>query len=364
MSEPRFGIGARHDGHARFARWSTLVAMLALVAGACASPATSASPAASAAPAPSMPAASEAAPSESAASGAGVRIGYISGGDSDPFVLLVTNGIRAAATKAGVELSECDSDFAAEKALACARTLESQQLASMINWQFYPDSAAEICEAYGNLPTVAIDTPERPCQKTFVGANNREAGLISGKGLGDFAKSKFDCVYDAYISLDFPVIAEINAARAGGSKEGFEGVCGAVPKDKYFSVDTFQGSPDQNENSRRQVTDILTTLPDAKTILVIAPNSDGSALAALAAADVAGRKEQMWVVSHGADPSVRDTIRNEPQWVGSVAYFPERYGDLVIPLAISLANGDTVPEQSLVTHIFIDKTNIDEFYPE
>jgi ribose transport system substrate-binding protein len=304
------------------------------------------------------------APSASAPSGEGLRIGYISGGDSDPFVLLVTNGVRDEAKAAGVVLSECDSNFAAETALACARTLSANNLQSMVNWQFFPDSAAEICEAYGNLPTVAIDTPEKPCQKSFVGADNRQAGLIAGKGLGDFAQSKFTCQYDAYISLDFPTIAEINAARAGGSKEGFEGVCGPIPADKYFSVDTFQGGPDQNENSRRQVTDILTTLPDAKTILVISPNSDGAGQAALGAADVAGRKDQMWVVSHGGDPTVRDTIRNEPQWVGSVAYFPETYGKLILPLAIALAKGETVPEQSLVTHKFINKDNIDQFYPE
>jgi ribose transport system substrate-binding protein len=360
VSHPRFGIDARR----RLAVWPTLFAVMALIAVACSGPTSSASPATSAAPTTSA-AASEAPVSEAPSAPAEtVRVGYISGGDSDPFVLLVTNSIRDAAKAAGVELSECDSDFAAEKALACARTLESQQLQSMVNWQFYPDSSAAICEAYGNLPTVAIDTPEEPCQKTFVGANNREAGLIAGKGLGDFAQSKFKCAYDAYISLDFPTIAEINAARAGGSREGFEGVCGPVPADKYFSVDTFQGGPDQNENSRRQVTDIMTTLPDAKTILVISPNSDGAGLAALAAADVAGRKDQIWIVTHGADPSVRDVIRDEPQWVGSVAYFPESYGKLVIPLAISLAKGETVPEQSLVTHLFIDRTNIDQFYPK
>jgi len=294
VSHPHSGIDARR----RLAVWPTLLVVMVLIAVACSSPTSSASPATTAAPAPSS-AASEAPPSEapSAPSGEGLRIGYISGGDSDPFVLLVTNGIRDEAKAAGVVLSECDSNFAAETALACARTLSANQLTSMINWQFYPDSAAEICDAYGNLPTVAIDTPEKPCQKTFVGADNRQAGLIAGKGLGDFAQTKFACKYDAYISLDFPTIAEINAARAGGSKEGFEGVCGPVPADKYFSVDTFQGGPDQNENSRRQVTDILTTLPDAKTILVISPNSDGAGQAALGAADVAGRKDQMWVVS-------------------------------------------------------------------
>jgi ribose transport system substrate-binding protein len=355
VSHPRLGMDARR----RFATWPTLLAVMALIVATSAPSAAPATPAASSA-ASEAPASAAA----SAVSGEGLRIGYISGGDSDPFVLLVTNGVRDAAKAAGVELSECDSNFAADTALACARTLSANNLQSMINWQFFPDSSPEICEAYGNLPTVAIDTPEKPCQKSFVGADNRQAGLIAGKGLGDFAQSKFACEYDAYISLDFPTIAEINAARAGGSKEGFEGVCGPVPAEKYFSVDTFQGGPDQNENSRRQVTDILTTLPDAKTILVISPNSDGAGQAALGAADVAGRKDQMWVVSHGGDPTVRDTIRNEPQWVGSVAYFPESYGKLIMPLAIGMAKGETVPEQSLVTHEFINKDNIDQYYPE
>lgn len=294
---------------------------------------------------------------------ASLRIGYISGGDSDPFVLLVTEGIRAEAAKAGVELSECDSAFEAEKALTCARSLAAQELQAMINWQFFPDSSAAVCEAYGGLPTVAIDTPEEPCQKTFMGANNRQAGLVAGKGLGDFASSKFDCKYDAYISLDFPTIADINEARAGGSVEGFEGVCGTIPTDKYYSVDTFAGGPDQPENSRRQVTDILTTLPNAKTILIISPAGDGMGSAALAAAEVAGRTGDVWIATHGADPSVRDAIRSEPQWVGSVAYFPERYGALVMPLAIALAKGETVKEATLVEHLFIDAANIDDFYP-
>ena len=332
-----------------------LLAVLAVVAVACTSQAATSAPTT----APTAAATATAAPSATP-----VRVGYISGGDSDPFVLLVTNGIRSEAKKANVVLSECDSQFDADIALNCARTLSANNLASMINWQFFPDSAPAICEAYGNLPTVAIDTPEKPCQKVFVGANNREAGLIAGKGLGDFAKTKFSCAYDAYISLDFPVIADVNAARAGGSKEGFEGVCGAVPAEKYFSVDTFAGGPDQNENSRRQVTDILTRLPAAKTILIISPNSDGAALAALAAADVAGRKDQVWIVAHGADPSSLDPIRNEPQWIGDVAYFPEKYGELIVPLAVSLAKGESVPEQSLITHILINKANIDQYYPK
>jgi ribose transport system substrate-binding protein len=292
-----------------------------------------------------------------------VRIGYISGGDADPFVLLVTEGIRAAADDAGVELHECDAAFLDENALTCARNLAAVNAQAMINWQFNPALSPSVCEAYGNLPTVAIDTPEEPCQATFVGADNREAGLIGGTAMGEFAQERFDCQYDAYISLDFPTIPDINEARAGGAKEGFEAVCGAIPAEKYFSVDTFAGGPDQAENSRRQVADILTTIPDAETILLISPAGDAHPIAALGAADVAGRKDQMWVVALGADPSSLDFIRSDPQWVGDVGFFPERYGELIMPLAIALAKGEEVPPEVLVTHEFIDASNIDEYYP-
>ena len=158
------------------------------------------------------------------------RIGYISGGDSDPFVLLVTEGIREAARRPA---SSCPSAIATSRprrrSPARARS-PSQQLQSMINWQFYPDSSAGDLRglrqpadrrhrhARGTLPGDV-----RRCQQPRGRADRRQG---SGRLR---AGASSDAQYDAYISLDFPTIAEINAARAGGSKEGFENVCGADP---------------------------------------------------------------------------------------------------------------------------------------
>ena len=366
----------RHSSRSRaLSLFVVMLGVMALVAGACAAdegedvappPAPAAEPAAPDSP----PAAEEAAPAEPAEAPAPgeagddvIRLGYISGGDSDPFVLIVTESIRVEAAKAGVELAECDSNFSAEEALECARTLAVQDLDSMINWQFYPDSAPEICEAYGNLPTVALDTDEKPCQRVWIGANNHFAGVVSGRGLGNFAQATFDCNYDAYVSLDIPSIPAVNTPRAGGSKDGFEEVCGPVPDDKYFSIDTLSGGGDQPENTRRQFTDLLTTLPTAEVILVISPSGDSMPGAALAAAEVAGREGHVWVVGHGADGSILDEIRNNPYWVGDVAYFPESYGSIAVPAAIALAKGEPVDEEILIDHVFIDKTNIDDYYP-
>ena len=49
--------------------------------------------------------------------------------------------------------------------------------------------------------------------------------------------------------------------------------------------------------------------------------------------------------------------------IGSVAYFPDRYGDYLIPLAIKLAAGEEVPKQVLIDHLWIDRANIEQYYP-
>lgn len=293
-----------------------------------------------------------------------VRIGYISGGDSDAFVFQVTENITEVAEEQGAELFACDADFTAEKALECARNLSAQDLDVMINWQFIADASEAVCEAYGNLPTVTMDVPEEPCGVVFVGADNHQAGIIAGTGLGEFAQSEFSCEYDLYVSIELPGQPDINDARAGGTTEGFEDVCGDIPEDKFVQIDKQQGGADNQENIRRTFTDVLTANPGAEVILVAAPFGDRDGVTALAASDTAGRGENVWVIAHGADESGRDSIRNDPRFLGSVAYFPERYGTLAVPAAIALARGEEVSDTILMTHELITAQNIDEFYPE
>ena len=295
--------------------------------------------------------------------GEGVRIGYISGGDADAFVFQVTTNIEEVAAEEGAELFSCDANFTAEEALACARNLSAQNLDVMINWQFIADASEAVCEAYGNLPTVTMDVPEEPCGVTFVGADNFNAGLIAGTGIGEFAESEFGCEYDLYVSIELPGQPDINDQRAGGTTQGFEAICGAVPGDKFIQIDKVQGGADSPENIRRIFTDVLTANPDATVVLIAAPFGDVDGVTALAAADTAGRGENVWVVAHGADAAGQDSIRNDPRWLGSVAYFPELYGTLAVPAAIALANGEDVPENILVTHELITADNIDEYYP-
>jgi len=292
-----------------------------------------------------------------AGAGAGLKIGYISLGDSIPFVKLVSDDIRAEVEAAGAEFFFCDSQLDAAKALACAQTFDTQGVDGIINFQVDAAAAASICEAGPDVPVVAIDIEQRPCQDVFVGADNKTAGMIAGVELGNYFSENFDCEYDAFVSLEQPAAGQVNTDRTGGAVEGFESVCGAIPADKNRSVDA-GGTID---GGLATFGDTLTALTGASRIAVVSLNDD-MLLGAFAAAEAQGRADQVYGVAQGADPSSFDDLQNNPNWIGDTAYFPERYGSLAVPSIIALIKGEDVPENVFTEHVFINADNFSEFY--
>ena len=49
--------------------------------------------------------------------------------------------------------------------------------------------------------------------------------------------------------------------------------------------------------------------------------------------------------------------------IGTVAYFPERYGDAIIPLALGMLQKKSVPFTVFVKHQLITPRNVDLIYP-
>ena len=340
-----------------FARWSTVFAVIALVAVACTNPSNSAAPA-SVAPASEAPA-SVAPASEAPASAAAekFKIGYISLGDSVPFVKLVSDGIKEAATAAGQDLLFCDSEIDAAKALACAQNLKVQGAQGVLNFQVFQDSSPEVCAAYGGVPTIAIDIIQPPCQIAFMGANNHEAGRLGGAKLGEYAKANWNCDITAYVSLESTAAGAANTDRMGGWRDGFKEFC-PIPKDKEHILD----GADRTDPALEQMTNLLGALP-GKKIVVVAINEDGI-LGAIGAANTLGRQKDLWYGGQGTDPSIWKDIACNPNYIASVAYFPERYGTLLIPNMVKALQGETIPKNIFTEHIVVNKDNIRDVYPE
>jgi ribose transport system substrate-binding protein len=288
-----------------------------------------------------------------------MRIGYISLGDSLPFVKLVSDSIAAQAEVAGAELIFCDSKVLDSEALACAQQMAVQGAQGVLNFQAFAEISGEICNAYNNVPTIAIDIHQAPCENVFMGANNHRAGEITGVAVGEAMQAENDCAYDLVVTLESPQVGTVNEERTMGMLDGFSSICGAIPSDMLNRLGV-GGTTDQ---ALDQVTSLLPTIPSGGIIIILSLNDD-MALGALAAARTAGRQTELRIGAQGADPSAWKEIACTPEWLADAAYFPERYGLTLVPAMIDLLNGEEVPPVLYTPHEAVNKDNIRTLYPD
>ncbi len=282
------------------------------------------------------------------------KVGYISLGDLVPFVKLVSDGIKEEAEKFGIELLFCDSEVDAGKALECAQNFEVQGIQGLLNFQVFQASSPEICAALPEgIPVIAIDIIQPPCQISFMGANNRYAGYLGGAAMGAYFKDNFNCDYTAYVSLESTAAGAANRDRMGGYREGFTEHCPIINE-------RVMDGADRTDPALEQLTDLLPSLPGER-IAVVAINEDGI-IGAMAAARALGRDNDLYYSGQGTDPSIWCDVKNNPNYITSVAYFPERYGTILIPAIIDAIEGTTIAGQLFTPHVLITSENIDEYY--
>lgn len=290
-----------------------------------------------------------------AGSGEGKKIGLIELGSSVPFSNLVTKSVEKAAKEAGAELVACDSELEGQPALDCAKSFATQGVEGYLNFQSDAELSEAICKAGPQVPVIAIDIAQEPCEIAFMGADNEYAGFLAGKAVGEFAKNEWNCEYDAYVSLEEPEAGTVNEERMGGYRKGFQSICpGELKNEKTLNAP-------RTDVARTQFTDTLTALPGQSKIVAVAINDD-AILGALAAAKTAGRESDVFVSGQGADPSSWCEIAHNPQWIADTAYFPERYGEIGVPYLLEALEGKEIPTKLLVPHELVSSKNIEQVY--
>ena len=294
-----------------------------------------------------------------AGSGAGITIGFIGLDDAIGFGKDVHDSITREAKKAGAKLVFCDSKLDAAKALNCAKTFKLKKVQGYLNFQPVASASKSICAAGPQVPVIAIDIEQDPCQDAFMGADNSFAGEVSGTALGQYFKDKFNCEFDAFISLEDYGVGVVNAARMGGYRTGFESICGAGSiGDKLIQIDAGRLEP-----ALAKMKDALTTLPGANKVIVVAINDEG-VQGAFAAAKGIGRADDIYGAGQGASASAWCDIASTPNWIADTAYFPERYGQIGVPYLLDLIKGKKVPFQLKIKHKAVNAKNIFKIFPK
>jgi ribose transport system substrate-binding protein len=285
------------------------------------------------------------------------RIGYAAQGQDSSFPREVASSLVQAAEGAHVELVVVDNRYNAKTAVRNADQLIREEVDLVIEFQADDAAAPAITRKFmeANIPMIAIDIPHPGA--TYFGANNYEAGLIGGRHLGRWANKHWEGVVEEIVVVEISRSGSVPQQRIGGMLAGIN--------ETLRHTDTRIIHIDGDGQFRTTLECIRKHLrtSKAKRILVGAA-TDPSALGALRAFQEAGRTADCAVVGHNAEPDGRAELR-EPRTrlIGSVAYFPEKYGPGVIRLALDILARKATPPAMFIRHLLITPENVDHFYP-
>jgi ribose transport system substrate-binding protein len=112
------------------------------------------------------------------------------------------------------------------------------------------------------------------------------------------------------------------------------------------------------------MTDVLSKIPKAKTCVLTSINEETMS-GIISAIQTAGRwdPENWIIITQGADAVGQQQIR-DGLTDAAIAYFPEHYGEYLIPGAVALMHNQPVPPFMYVENAVITKDNIDQYYPK
>jgi ABC-type sugar transport system substrate-binding protein len=257
-----------------------------------------------------------------------------------------------------------DNGGDAGKALANAADAVSRKVDLLIEYNSDAEANAEIgrqLKAAG-IPILAINhaIPDAPLYT----ADHLAAGRIAGQTLGQFAKENWsDQKPVAAILGDVADPSPSVAARIQGVTEGLRQELSNVPP-------ILLDSAGHSVRAGGVLAKFLAAQTNRKVL--VATLDDASALAAKSAVETAGRTSDCIIVSQGAsrivhggasekkeiDPANRGSII-----LGSVAYYFDRYGYEILPIALRMLQGEQVPERTSTKHVLISAKNVFVEYP-
>jgi len=286
------------------------------------------------------------------------KLGYAAQGTENQFSKDVSTGLERAAAAEGISLVSLDNRYNPKIAERNADKLVREKVDLVIEFQTDENVAAIVASKYraAGIPLIAIEIPHPGA--VYFGANNYEAGLIGGRYLGRWVKQHWQEDVDEIIMLALPRAGNLPRMRLTGMQVGLKEVLPQLENCRVSYLDG-DGVLGTSFNIIRK------HLRSSKGLrFLVGAINDPSAVGALRAFQEAGRAESCAIMGQNASPEGRAEMR-EPgtRLIGSVGYFPEKYGAEIVRLALDILNRRPVPPAVFVKHQLVTPENVDHFYP-
>jgi ribose transport system substrate-binding protein len=275
----------------------------------------------------------------------------------------VRESFALAARTHPVEMVYYDNQRDDARALANAETAIARKVDLYIQYHRGGVNAAiaEKLRAAG-IKVLAVNTPV-PGAPLYT-ADNLAAGQLAGETLAQFALRAW---------RGQPMAAAIVGPTAAAEErvpERVQGVTQALgrrlPGVRVTALDT-KGNPAQVGPLAGK---FIAGHPTAK--LLLAATDDATALALKGAVEAAGRVHDTAIVGHGVDRGIHGGMNDRKEIdpsnrgsivIGSVAFYLDRYGYEVLPIAMRMLRGEAVPPRVATRHVLVTAANVFLEYP-
>jgi ABC-type sugar transport system substrate-binding protein len=234
----------------------------------------------------------------------------------------------------------------------------------LIEYNADPEADAEIARrlAAASIPALALVDP-LPGAPLY-GPDNRAAGRIAGRALGAFARETWPG--EEVLGVLIGDLADPGPAVSDRLQGITDGVHESLPALKLATLDT-GGQPVRADA-------LLAKFLQAQRgqRMLIATLDDLAAVYAKNAIELNRRQSDCVIVSQGLDPNIHGGASEKKEIdpnnrgsvvLGSVAYYMDRYGYDVLPLALRLLAGEKLPLRTVTRHTLVTAANVFREYP-
>lgn len=286
------------------------------------------------------------------------RVGFASQSQEFAFSRLVAESIQTSAYDAGIDLIILNNRYSAAAAVRNVEHFVRQKVDLVIEFQTSHERATTVSSRLfdASIPMIAIEVPHP--KANYFGANNQRAGSLAGKALVQACQEHWGGRFDQLLLLELPTAGPLVHSRltsiVSEVRRSFPGL--SAEQIHFVNVNgRFEESMVAMRRYLRRGT---------KQRILLGAINDPSCLGALRAFEEAGRDTDCLAVSHNGSLEARIELRRPgSRLIGSVAYFPERYGEAVIRIALDKLRGKAVPPASFVKHELLTGPTVDRFYP-
>ena len=276
----------------------------------------------------------------------------------------VRTSFELAARTRPVDMLYFDNGGDPARAIANAEAAIGAKVDLLIEYNADAEANAEIARhlAAANIPALALVDP-LPGAPLY-GPDNHTAGRIAGHALGAFARATWPG--EQVLGVLIGDLASPGGAIKDREQGITDGVRESLPTLRLAALDTGGQSP----RADGLLTRFLLTQPGQR--LLIATLDDLAAVYATRAIEMNRRQSDCVIVSQGLDPNIHggtsekkelDPNNRSSVVLGPVAYYMDRYGYDVLPLALRLLAGETLPARTVTHHILVTAANVFREYP-